>query len=98
MALNKVLALDPSRTLRWLEDQAGKQFNELILEWRDNEEKRLRGSTEDFEVYRAQGALKYLEMILKMPEEIKTYLHDVSTGKRRAVDPKELENAVARQR
>lgn len=60
--------------------------------------KKLRSSTEDFEVYRAQGALKYLDMILGMPEEIKSYTHDVATGKRRAIDKKEFEHGMAGQR
>jgi hypothetical protein len=95
MALNRILALDPSRTLRWLEDPAGNQFNEMVREWRESEQRKLRSSTEDFEVYRAQGALKYLDMIFEMPQEIKSYMHDVATGKRRPVDKKEFEHGVA---
>ena len=96
MALNKILALDPSRTLNWLEDPAGSQFSEMVHEWRDSEIRKLRASTEDFEVYRAQGALKYLDMIIDMSQEIKSYMHDVSMGKRKPVDRKEFEHGLAR--
>jgi ABC-type uncharacterized transport system ATPase subunit len=90
MPLNKLLALEPNRTLSWLEAAEGRQFNELVEDWAATEYRKLRASTEDFEVFRAQGALKYLSQIVELPQEIRSYLHDVSTGKRKKIELKEI--------
>jgi ABC-type uncharacterized transport system ATPase subunit len=91
MPLNKLLALDPTRTLKWLEDPAGSQFSELIREWFEEDMRKLKSSIEDYEVFRAQGSIKRLTQILGIHQEIKEYLHDVSLGKRKPIDKKELE-------
>jgi hypothetical protein len=49
--------------------------------------RRLRTSNDDIEVFRAQGSLKVLEAILALPEDIRSYLHDVAIGKRKKVEP-----------
>jgi len=95
VSLNKLLSQASSQTLKWLEDPQGSQFNELIRDWIDAEERKLHSSPDDVEIFRAQGALKYLGMITRLHQDIQSYLHDVATGKRKKIDPKEIEHGVA---
>jgi hypothetical protein len=86
--LADLLATSPTETLQWLEDPRGRAFNELAHEWADKAYRHLRGSKDDIEVFRAQGALEVLDKIFAMPEEIKLYLNDISTGKRKKIERK----------
>jgi hypothetical protein len=49
-------------------------------------------------MFRAQGALEILDILVNLPETIKEYLHDVSTGKVRKIDLREDQHGLARQR
>jgi hypothetical protein len=92
--MEELLSMEPNRTLTWLEDPAGREFNELVKAWAEKEYRKLRESHEDITVFRAQGALEYLDKIASLPAEIRTYLHDVSTGKRKKIERKVLNGMV----
>lgn len=73
-----------------------KEFNKMIQDWADVAYRRLRTSNDDIEVFRAQGELKVLSHILDLPNDIRSYLHEVSTGKRRKIEPKEIQHGMDR--
>lgn len=58
--------------------------------------RKLKGSVEDYEIFRAQGSVKRLTMILGLHQEIQEYLHEVAIGKRKKIDLKEIEHDLAR--
>ena len=86
MGINQLLARSPNRTLTWLEDQAGVEFSELLHELTDKNYRVLRTSSDEKELFKAQGALDVLATIIGLPAEIRSYLHDVSTGKRKKIE------------
>lgn len=86
MGINQLLARSPSQTLTLLEGPEAKEFNELIKEWSEHEFEVLLHARDVEDVHRAQGALKYLSQIIDLPETIRSYLHDVSTGKRKKIE------------
>jgi hypothetical protein len=59
-----------------------------LKHWRDKAYKDLRDSKDDIVVFRAQGTLDMLDKILGLPLEIKRYLDDVATGKRKKIERK----------
>ena len=84
--------MEPSRTLTWLEAREGQGFNEHLVELTERYSRKLRFSNDYIEIYRAQGALDVLQDILDLPDTIKEYLHDVSTGKRKRINLEEVEH------
>jgi ABC-type uncharacterized transport system ATPase subunit len=81
--------MNPGQTLTWLEAPEARRFNELLLEWIDEEYKTLRTSNDLIEIHRAQGALKRLSQIIELPSTIRSYLRDVAEGKRQKIEVKE---------
>jgi len=82
MAVRELLSREPSKTLAWLEDNRADHFNDFIREEFNRVEYTLATETEPAKIYRAQGELKALGTIIEMRASIRSYLHDVSTGKR----------------
>ncbi len=91
MPINRLLA-EPSRFLTWLESAEGKAYNELINEWYKAETKKERSSDEQRDIFRAQGALHYLEQILGLRATIREYQRDVAAGKRKKITLEEVES------
>lgn len=46
-------------------------------------------SKDQVEIFRAQGEIKALGDLIALPAEIRSYQHDVATGKRVKINPKE---------
>lgn len=87
---NKLLQHSSSH-LRWLQGAEGREFSEWLSDIRLKENKKLMESDTQAEMFRAQGSVGIIDLILSLEEDLLQYEHDVRDKK---VQPfKEVVNA-----
>src|SRR5215469_704006 len=92
MSARELLAREPNKTLSWLQ-QAPVPYSEFLRELFYSAEKVVATSKDTVEIFRAQGELQALGTLIELEASIRSYLHDVSTGKRKKIE-EEQPNAV----
>jgi len=79
----------------WLQEEAAECFNEFLRDYRKEIFDKLGTSHDTVEIYRFQGALKVLDTLLGLRDEVDTYIKGVSSGKMRKIEiEKEKPNAL----
>jgi hypothetical protein len=78
----------PEEVRYWLTTGSGKAFLRAMRDWKVQYEKQLKEENEPREVWRAQGAVKVLERILQLREEIEDVMgskgpRETTTGAQR---------------
>jgi hypothetical protein len=69
-----------------LEDLRSGQFSDAMLEWFNDEERKIVAEKDTIEIFRAQGRLQVLGTLIELPASIRSYLDDVRTGKVKKIE------------
>ena len=83
-----------SSLLAWLQDPAGRLFNEWIQDLRLRENKKLMEASDEIKVFRAQGSVGMLDLILTLEDDLRQYERDVHEKKIQSIKEGEPQNAV----
>jgi hypothetical protein len=67
--------------LRWLDQEEGRLFSSWLLELHSRETRKLKDAEEMTEVFRAQGSVGILDVLMRIKEDLRRYLEDVRTGR-----------------
>lgn len=67
--------------LRWLHDPAGLLFSDWLSEIRLRENKKLMEAEEQALMFRAQGSVGMIDLILSLEDDLKQYQSDLREGK-----------------
>ena len=67
--------------LRWLESPEALAFGEWLQDTRIRENRRLMESKDIAELHRAQGSIGIIDLIKSLPDDLRQYERDVTSGK-----------------
>ena len=79
----------------WLQEEAAVCFNDYLHDYRKEVFDKISTSHDTVDIYRFQGALKVLDTLLGLRDEVDTYIKGVASGKMRKIE-KENEHAVGK--
>ena len=82
---DKLLA-HSAQVLNWLEEPAALLFSDWLKEVRVRENRQLMEAEVDWKVYRAQGSLGVIDLILSLQVDLRRYEMDVREGKCKKVE------------
>ena len=83
--------------LKWLREPEGALFSEYLVDLRAREVKKLKESESQVEVFRAQGSVGIIDVLLRVEEDLKQYKKDIAEGKAFPIKdtPKEVSRGLA---
>ena len=90
---HKLLAHSAS-LLKWLQDPVARLYNEWIQDLRLRENKKLMEASDEIKVFRAQGSVGMLDLILTLEDDLRQYERDVREKKIQPIKEGEPQNAV----
>ena len=85
-----------SSLLEWLSQPAAVLFNEWIQDLRLRENKKLMEASDEIKVFRAQGSVGILDLIMTLKEDLRQYDQDVSAGRVQRIVEGAPQNGVVR--
>jgi hypothetical protein len=77
--------------LKWLDEPEGRIFSSWLLDLHSRETRRLKDSDKEIDVFRAQGSVGILDVLMRIKEDLRRYEKDVLEGRcQRIVDTPEV--------
>jgi hypothetical protein len=67
--------------LKWLEEPEGRLFSSWLLELHSRETRKLKDAEETTDVFRAQGSVGILDVLMRIKEDLRRYERDVIEGR-----------------
>jgi hypothetical protein len=84
-----------AEVLRWLEEPAGRLFSSWLLELHSRETRRLKDSEKEIDVFRAQGSVGILDVLMRIKEDLRRYEQDVIAGRCQPIKETPAEKVVS---
>ena len=75
------LLMHSAAVLKWLDLPEGRLFSSWLLELHSRETRKLKDSDKDIDVFRAQGSVGILDVLMRVKEDIRQYEQDVIAGR-----------------
>lgn len=69
-----------SSLLGWLNQPEARLFNEWLRDLRLRENKKLMEASDEIKVFRAQGSVGIIDLILTLEDDLHQYISDVASG------------------
>ena len=89
------LLMHSAAVLSWLDQREGQLFSSWLLELHSRETRKLKDAEETPEIFRAQGSVGILDVLMRIKEDLRRYEQDVIAGRCQPIKETPAEKVVS---